>query len=126
MPSLSSRLVLQGFSIFQIQKLIHKKWKQSVKPVDIQSNQPSASYDYQRHELKVCTTGDELMLENLLTSLKEFVTERHLLKAFKSFSLIQLHVSSTASYDIILHPISSLLVSCTKNRFHQVNSFIPK
>ena len=113
MPSSSSRLVLQGLSISRIQKFIPKKWKQSVKHVDIQSNQPSASYDYQRHELKVCTTDDELMLENLLTSLKEFVTEGHLLKAFKSFSLIQLHVSSTASYDIILHPISSLLVSYT-------------
>ena len=113
MPSSSSRLVLQGLSISRIQKFIPKKWKQSVKHVDIQSNQPFASYDYQRHDLKVCTTDDELMLENLLTSLKDFVTEGHLLKAFKSFSLIHLHVSSTASYDIILHPISSLLVSCT-------------
>ena len=113
MSSSTSQLVLQGLSISRIQKFIPKKWKQSVKPVDIQSNQPSASYDYQRHELKVCTTDDEFMLENVLASLKEFLTEGHVLKAFKSFSLIQLHVSSTASYDIILHPISSLLVSYT-------------
>ncbi|XWS27512.1 hypothetical protein CRYUN_Cryun26dG0121200 [Craigia yunnanensis] len=114
MPSSSSRLVLQGLSISRIQKFIPKKWKQSVKPVDIQSSQPSASYDYQRHELKTCTTDDKSMLENLLASLKEFVIQGNLLKAFNSFSLIQLHVSSIASYDVILHPISLLLVSCTK------------
>ncbi|XVF18244.1 hypothetical protein REPUB_Repub11eG0004700 [Reevesia pubescens] len=113
MPSSSSHLVLQGLFISRIQKFIPKKWKQSVKPVDIQSNQPSESYDFQRHELKAFTTDDEFMLENLISSLKESVTQGHLLKAFKLFSLIQLHVSSTVSYDVILHPISSLLVSCT-------------
>ncbi|XP_017980717.1 PREDICTED: pentatricopeptide repeat-containing protein At1g71490 [Theobroma cacao] len=113
MPSPSSRLVLQGLSISKIQKFIPKRWKQCVKPVDIQSNQPSASYNNQKQELKTLTTDDESMLENLLTSLKEFVTQGHLLKAFKSFSLIQQHVSPTASYDVILHPISSLLLSCT-------------
>ena len=99
MPSSSSRLVLQGLSISRIHKFIPKKWKQSVKHVDIQSNQPSASYDYQRHDLKVCITDDELILENLLTSLKEFVIEGHLLKAFKSFSLIQLPcIRNTSAY----------------------------
>ncbi|XP_022717499.1 pentatricopeptide repeat-containing protein At1g71490-like isoform X1 [Durio zibethinus] len=113
MPSSSSRLLLQELSISRIQKFIPKKWKQSAKPIDIQSNQPFASYDYQRHELKTFTTDYEFMLENFLTSLKEFLTEGHLLKAFKSLSLIQLHVSSSTSYDVILQPISSLLVSCT-------------
>ncbi|XVF54280.1 hypothetical protein PTKIN_Ptkin05aG0168200 [Pterospermum kingtungense] len=113
MSSSSSRLLLQGLSISRIQKFIPKKWKQTVKLVGIQSSQPSASFDYQRPELETCKTDDEFMLENILASLKEFATQGHLLKAFKSFSLIQLHISSVASYDVILHPISYLLVSCT-------------
>lgn len=112
MPSASSRVVLHGLSISRIQKFIPKKWKQSVKPVDIQSNPLSESSDYRGNELKTIFTDDTSMLENLVISLKEFVTRGHILKAFKSYSLIQLHVSSTA-YDVILHPVSSLLVSCT-------------
>lgn len=112
MPSASSRVVLQGLSISRIQKFIPKKWKQSVKPVDSQSNQLLESNDYRGNELKTITTDDASMLENLVISLKDFVARGHILKAFKSYSLIQLHVSSTA-YDVILHPISSLLVSCT-------------
>ncbi|XVE52858.1 hypothetical protein DITRI_Ditri02bG0158100 [Diplodiscus trichospermus] len=114
----SFRLVLQGLSVSRIQKFIPKEWKQSIKPVDIQSNHPPASYNYQSHELKVCTTDGEFMLEKLLTSLKEFVTQGQLLKAFKSFSLIHLHVSSP-TYEVVLYPSSSLLVSCTNLKLLQ-------
>ncbi|KAE8706154.1 Pentatricopeptide repeat-containing protein [Hibiscus syriacus] len=53
------------------------------------------------------------MIENLVASFKELLTQGHILKAFKSYSHIRLHVSSTASCDVILRPVSFLLVSCT-------------
>ncbi|GMJ05393.1 hypothetical protein like AT1G71490 [Hibiscus trionum] len=113
MPSSSSGLVLQGLSISRIQKFIPKKWKQSVKPVGFQSDQPSESYDCEKNELKTFRTDDASMIESLVASFKELVTQGHILKAFKSYSLIRLHVSSTAAYDAILHPVSCLLGSCT-------------
>ncbi|OMP04051.1 hypothetical protein COLO4_09993 [Corchorus olitorius] len=111
MPSASSRLVLQGLSISQIQKFIPRKWKQSVKPVIDKSKQTSI-HKSQKHELKAFRTEDDSMIEYLLISLKEHITQGYLSKAFKLFSLIRLHVTPTASNDIILHPISSLLLSC--------------
>ncbi|GLT32953.1 hypothetical protein SLA2020_075800 [Shorea laevis] len=53
------------------------------------------------------------MINNLLASLREYATQGNLLSAFKVFSLIKLHSSSNASYDLIIHPLSSLIISCT-------------
>ncbi|XP_023916851.2 pentatricopeptide repeat-containing protein At1g71490, partial [Quercus suber] len=55
---------------------------------------------------------DESLINSLFTSLKDFASQGHLSKAFETFSLIQLHASSS-SYDLISHPISFLLLSCT-------------
>ncbi|EXC31027.1 hypothetical protein L484_021329 [Morus notabilis] len=52
------------------------------------------------------------VIDSLVASIKNLTSQGHLSKAFKTFSLVQSHVSSTGSYDIVLQPISSLLVSC--------------
>ncbi|KAE8706160.1 Pentatricopeptide repeat-containing protein [Hibiscus syriacus] len=113
MPSSSSRLVLQGLSLSRIQKFIPKKWKQSVKPIEFQSDKPFESSDCEKNELNTSTPDFSSMIENLVASFKELLTQGHILKAFKSYSHIRLHVSSTASCDVILRPVSFLLLSCT-------------
>lgn len=96
----------------QIQRFIPKKWKQSIKPVDIQHVHPSASCNALESAQETFTSVDASMIDSLLTSLKEFTSRGNLLDAFKNLSLIRLHASS-ASQDLIVHPISSLLSSCT-------------
>lgn len=54
------------------------------------------------------------MFRSLLTSLKECISHGDLAKAFRTFSLIQLHVTASASHDQILEPINSLLGACSK------------
>ncbi|CAL5434552.1 unnamed protein product [Camellia sinensis] len=58
---------------------------------------------------------DGYMVDSLLTSLKDFVAKGHLFQAFQTFTLLQCHSSSSycISSDLILHSISSLLISCT-------------
>ncbi|KAK9266410.1 hypothetical protein L1049_025267 [Liquidambar formosana] len=112
MPSSLSQFRLRGISISQIQRFIPKEWKQRIKQFDIENNHPCPSCNSQKSIQEALTTGDESMIDSLLASLKDFSSQGHLSKAFKTFSLIQLHAPSTSSYDLILHPISSLLLSC--------------
>lgn len=102
----------KGLFVSQIQRFIPKKWKQSIKPVDIQHVHPSASCNALESAQETFTSVDASMIDSLLTSLKEFTSRGNLLDAFKTVSLIRLHASS-ASQDLIVHPISSLLSSCT-------------
>lgn len=95
MPSASSHVILGGLSVFQIQKFIPKIWKQTTKLI--------------REKFPV---EDESMIDNLIKCLKEFVSQNRLSKAFETFSHIQLHGSSSTSHDLLLDPISSLLLSC--------------
>ena len=99
----------------QIQRFIPKKWKQSIKPVDIRDDHPSTSCNAQEPAEGIFTSIEASMIDSLLTSLKEFTSRGNILDAFKTFSLIRLHASST-SQDLI-HPISSLLSSCTDVKF---------
>ncbi|CAL5439008.1 unnamed protein product [Camellia sinensis] len=117
MPSSSCYLLPRGLSLSQIQKFIPKKWKQSVKPSETQNTNPSDLYNY-RDSLLVASPTSELdgyMVDSLLTSLKDFVAKGHLFQAFQTFTLLQCHSSSSycISSDLILHSISSLLISCT-------------
>lgn len=104
MPSSSSRFNLRGLSISQIQKFIPKKWKEK------QCDKSSTLFN---SKTKTSST-DVSMIDSFLTSIKNFTRQGHLSKAFEVFSLVQIHASSTRSYDILLQPISSLLPSCTK------------
>ncbi|KAI4305157.1 hypothetical protein L6164_028543 [Bauhinia variegata] len=52
------------------------------------------------------------MIGPLIASLKDFVSQGQLSNAFKTFSSIQHCASSSGSFEHILHPISSLLLSC--------------
>ncbi|WCJ34854.1 Tetratricopeptide repeat (TPR)-like superfamily protein [Euphorbia peplus] len=106
MPS-SSRFVLNGLSISQIQKFIPRKWKQNTQEVLPQNNIPIPG---------IRVTGNEPMIDSLINSLKNFAREGHLLKAFESFAVIQRSVSRDTASDVVLHPISFLLSSCTNNR----------
>lgn len=76
-------------------------------------DKPSASCQSNESILERGTSCNESMINSHFTYLKDFVSQGNLLKAFKTYSLIQLHASSTASFDLILHSISSLLLSCT-------------
>uniref|UniRef100_A0A2N9J3L5 Pentacotripeptide-repeat region of PRORP domain-containing protein n=1 Tax=Fagus sylvatica TaxID=28930 RepID=A0A2N9J3L5_FAGSY len=107
MPPAPSRFFPREFSISQIQRFIPRKWKQGT----IQYDKPSTSCKSNDSILETNTSGDESMINSLFISLKDFASQGHLLKAFKTFSLIQLHASS--SYDLILQPIVCLLLSCT-------------
>ncbi|KAJ4822628.1 hypothetical protein Tsubulata_037271 [Turnera subulata] len=103
MPPSSSRVILRGLSISQIQRCIPKWWKQSPKELGVESNHPI---------VELGTTNNESMLDILLNSLKDFTKQGHLSKAFKVFSQIQLHGFSTGD-DVIEHSISSLVLSCS-------------
>jgi pentatricopeptide repeat protein len=109
MPSSPSRVISTGLSISQLEKFIPRKSKQGTKPY----NKPPTSCTCNYSILDTDTSSDESMINSLCTSLKDFASQGHLSKAFKTFSLIHLHASSVASFNVILHPISSLLLSCT-------------
>ncbi|XP_062110772.1 pentatricopeptide repeat-containing protein At1g71490 [Humulus lupulus] len=92
MPSSSFHFNLRGLSVSHIQKFIPRKWKETNSNIDIS------------------------MIDSLLIAIKNFTSQGHLSKAFKTYSLVQNHVSSSTgcSHDIILlRPISSLITSCT-------------
>ncbi|XP_041009096.1 pentatricopeptide repeat-containing protein At1g71490-like [Juglans microcarpa x Juglans regia] len=109
MPSSQNLFILRGLSISQVQKFIPRKWKQGIKQCD----KPSMTCSSNDSVLETNTSSDESMINSLFACIKDFANQGHLSKAFKTFSLIQLHASSLASYDLILHPLSSLLLCCT-------------
>ncbi|KAF7837889.1 pentatricopeptide repeat-containing protein [Senna tora] len=95
MPSSTLFSVPRSLFLSQIQKFIPKSWKQATEQLD-----------------KPTVSGDASMIGSLHASLKEFVRLSQLSNAFKIFSQIQDYASCTGSFDHILHPISSLLLSC--------------
>ncbi|KAK2985727.1 hypothetical protein RJ640_000407 [Escallonia rubra] len=97
----------------RIQKFIPKHWKQNVKQSKAQNKPSATSLSSQESFLYSFTPYDESMLDSILTSLRHSASQGHLAKAFRSFSLIQRHSSSSASCEFILFSISSLLSSCT-------------
>jgi len=109
MSSSPSRFIPRDLFISQLQKFIPRKWKQGTKPYD----KPSTPRKSNDSIPETNTSSDESLINSLFTSLKDFASQGHLSKAFKTFSLIQVHASSVASFDLILHSISSLLLSCT-------------
>nr|GMD68736.1 pentatricopeptide repeat-containing protein At1g71490-like [Ipomoea batatas] len=113
MPFAVKYLLPKNFSLFQVEKFIPKKWKQSVKVSDIQNNIQSLISS--SHELIVGThmPYDESMVDCLLLTLKNFVSQGHLAKAVRTFGLFQLHVPLQSPCDIVLQSLSSLLLCCT-------------
>ncbi|XP_059667880.1 pentatricopeptide repeat-containing protein At1g71490 [Cornus florida] len=110
MPSSPSYLPPRAFLAFQLQKFIPKKWKQSVRQETEKKHPLPTSYNYSQDSiLDTSTSADISMVDSLLTSLKDFASQGQLFKAFRTFSLIQYH----ASNDLILHSLSSLLLSCS-------------
>lgn len=108
----SARVILEGFSISRINKCIPKKWREGFKGEDFPPNQPSKLQDFEKSVLESSSRYDESMIENLVGSLREYAAQGHLSSAFRVFSLIRHHESYSAFYDIIIHPICSLLSSC--------------
>uniref|UniRef100_A0A2P2JKJ6 Pentatricopeptide repeat-containing protein n=1 Tax=Rhizophora mucronata TaxID=61149 RepID=A0A2P2JKJ6_RHIMU len=110
MPSASSRLVLGSLSVSQIQKYLPKRWKQNGARMNVRIENNHAL-------LETHTIDNESMIDRLLNSLKDFASQGHLLKAFQTFSLIQLHAVSRATYhELFVRSLSSLLLSCTSGR----------
>ncbi|CAB4297936.1 unnamed protein product [Prunus armeniaca] len=107
MPSSFSRFIPRGLSLSQIQRCIPKSWKRGT----TQFEKPSAPSIFETG-----SSVDDSMIDSLLISIKNFASEGNLSKAFKAFSLLKLHGSSATSCDLILHPISSLLLSCANHK----------
>lgn len=87
-PSPSYPLILKGLSASRIQKFLPNSWKRCIEPDDV----------------------------SMANYLKFLANKGCLSDAFKSFSLLKIHVSSSSipvSYDPILESFSSLLSSCT-------------
>lgn len=95
MPSSTLFSVSRSQFLSQVQKFIPKSWKQPTCQVDEQTIPGYAS-----------------MIGSLHASLREFVRQNQLSNAFKVFYQIQSHASSSNSFDLVLHPINSLLLSC--------------
>ncbi|KAK7307930.1 hypothetical protein VNO77_41424 [Canavalia gladiata] len=79
-----------------LQKCIPKSWKQATEP-------------FHKHTV----SSNAPMVGVLIASLKDIVIQGHLPNAFKTFFHIQHHAASSASFHILLHPISTLLLACT-------------
>ncbi|CAH9109156.1 unnamed protein product [Cuscuta europaea] len=112
MPFADSLLPI-NFSLSQVEKFIPKKWRQRVKVSDIKKNIESlvsSSHEPVRTQIPY----DESMVDCLLSTLKDFVSEGHLLKAFRTFGLIQLNVPSQSPCHTVLHSLSSLFQCCTE------------
>ncbi|RDX95850.1 Pentatricopeptide repeat-containing protein, partial [Mucuna pruriens] len=84
----------------RLQKCIPKSWKEAPQPQSLHK--------------PILSTDASSMVGLLIASLKDFVTHGHLSNAFKTFFQIQHH--ATASSHLLLHPISSLLLSCTNRK----------
>lgn len=117
MRSFSCYLLQSDFFVSQIQKFIPKKWKQNVKPSKNGSKHPS-DYNYQGSWLESYQNSEhyDSMVDSFFTSLKDFAAKGSLFQAFKTFSLIQCHSSSSSLSDLILHSLSYLLLSCKNTK----------
>lgn len=112
MPYSSSWFTTKGLFISRIERCIPRKWKQDFKQIGVQQNQ-LLELDSCKSRSRKIDTSDKLMVYPLLASLKQFISQGDIQKAFRAFSSIQLHVTSSACYDLIVDPISSLLVACS-------------
>ncbi|KAG8378136.1 hypothetical protein BUALT_Bualt08G0106700 [Buddleja alternifolia] len=113
MPSLFHRLP-RGIPLYQIEKCIPMKWRQSIKqPLDVQKKGKLQSYPAHEAIIGLHEKTDRYMVDCLLITLKDFASQGHLSKAFRTFSLIQGHALASASCDFVIDSLSSLLLSCT-------------
>ncbi|KAL3840078.1 hypothetical protein ACJIZ3_024669 [Penstemon smallii] len=113
MPSPFGRLP-RGIPFYQIEKFIPMKWRRSIKqPLDAQEKSKPQSYSACESTIRLDEKTDKHMVDCLLTTLKDFATQGHLSKAFRTFSLIRGHALASASCDFVVDSLSSLLLSCT-------------
>ncbi|CAO2842354.1 unnamed protein product [Amaranthus hypochondriacus] len=115
MPYPSSRFCSKGKFKLQIDACIPRKWKQDITHIRVRQNQVLKD-DILGSASKTFETGGKLMFHLLLTSLKEYIIQGDLRKAFSAFISIQLHVASFGSYDQYLKPLYSLLIACSKHK----------
>ncbi|XP_077231647.1 tetratricopeptide repeat (TPR)-like superfamily protein [Tasmannia lanceolata] len=115
-------------NLFQLQKYIPKTWKKSLPiqphntfpttlqktPLENSKTKSPITKKTPEQEEKVeshtDSTWEESLIDSLYSSIKSFTSQGHLSKAFKAFSLLQLKASSSS---LVLHPLSTLLLSCT-------------
>lgn len=86
MPPSSSRLILNGLSVSQLEKFIPKKWKQPI-------------------------NNEHIMRINLIETLKDFAGRGNLSKAFEAFSRIRI---TAASHDVVLDSFAHIIFCCGK------------
>ncbi|XP_010245708.1 PREDICTED: pentatricopeptide repeat-containing protein At1g71490 isoform X1 [Nelumbo nucifera] len=109
----SSPILWRSLSQSHIQRFIPKTWR-----LDIHKNHQMACYvinesvtDSSGSCMEGYSSREGSLIDSLQSSLKTFTSQGHLSRAFKTFSLLQLHAAS--SRDIIIEPLSSLLLCCT-------------
>ncbi|KAL5994593.1 hypothetical protein ACLOJK_024646 [Asimina triloba] len=112
------------FRLFLLQRYIPRSWKKPIliktnyalptqtKWEDSQTQKPSSKHShYLRHSSKGShMRGESPIINSLLSSIKAFSSQGNLSSAFRAFSPLQAQAQSTS---LLLHPISSLLLSCT-------------
>ncbi|RAL54323.1 hypothetical protein DM860_001451 [Cuscuta australis] len=99
-------------SISQFEKFIPKKWLQSVKVSDFRKNIESIFSGCDDFVIGTHIPYDESMVDCLLPTLKNYVSEGQLLKAFRIFRLIQSYVPLQSPCGTVLQSLSSLFLCC--------------
>ncbi|KAL2467851.1 Pentatricopeptide repeat-containing protein [Forsythia ovata] len=99
---------------YEIQKFIPRKWRQNInQPLDVREKSEPQSLYACKSIIEFQDIPDESMVDCLLITLKDFASQGRLSKAFKTFTIIRNHAYASASCDLIVHSLSSLLLSCT-------------
>ncbi|XP_016468306.2 pentatricopeptide repeat-containing protein At1g71490 [Nicotiana tabacum] len=114
MPSRFSVLP-RNLPLSQIQKFIPKKWR-SVTESDPRNSVQPLPCSSRESVSGSCEATSESMVDCLLTTLKDFASQGHICKAFRTFSLIRTHVSSQTPCDLVIQSLSSLLLCCTNSK----------
>ncbi|KAM3290215.1 pentatricopeptide repeat-containing protein like [Capsicum chacoense] len=102
----------RNLSLSLIQKFILKKWR-SVRESDPQNCGQSLLCSSYECISGPCNARNESMVDCLLMTLKDFVGQGHICKAFRTFSLIRTHISSQTPCDVVIESLSSLSLCWT-------------
>ncbi|XP_021766099.1 pentatricopeptide repeat-containing protein At1g71490-like [Chenopodium quinoa] len=119
MPHSPSWLSPREWFIFWIELFLPWNVKRKQNITHTGCNKLVAEIGNSRKSIKNFETVERLMFHPFLTSLKECISHGDLGKAFRAFSLIQLHVTASVAHDQILESISSLLIACSKHKLLQ-------
>ncbi|XP_047324562.1 pentatricopeptide repeat-containing protein At1g71490 [Impatiens glandulifera] len=106
--------------VYQVQKCIPRKWKQTVKQAEMQSTHLANSHNQGGLLQATSTTSVVFMTDSLFQSLKNFADQGNLTKAVRVYSVIHKHAAaSLSSSEFVLQSLSCLLLCCINLRAFQ-------